>query len=65
MYNVNHTVKYGLNYTYHRLTPNVANFTNGEQNFTNADKIKAKYAHETALSKHRLRKVLFHGHILL
>ena len=47
--NVNHTVKYGLNYTYHRLTPNVANFTNGEQDFTNADKIKPKYAHETAL----------------
>ena len=46
---VSHTVKYGLNYTYHRLTPNVASFTNGDQNFTNADKIAAKYAHETAL----------------
>ena len=47
--NTKHTVKYGLNYTYHRLTPNVANFTNGEQDFTNSDKIKPKYAHETAL----------------
>jgi CarboxypepD_reg-like domain/TonB-dependent Receptor Plug Domain len=47
--NVKHTVKYGVNYTYHRLTPNVASFTNGEQDFTNADKIAAKYAHETAV----------------
>jgi hypothetical protein len=43
-----HTVKYGVNYTYHRLSPNVANFTNGEQDFTNSDKVKPKYAHEVA-----------------
>ena len=45
---INHTIKYGINYTYHRLTPNVANFTNGDQSFTNSDKLKPKYAHETA-----------------
>ena len=46
--NVKHTIKYGVNYTYHRLTPNVASLSNGDQNFTNADKIAPKYAHETA-----------------
>lgn len=45
---VNHALKFGVNYTYHRLTPNVATGTNGEQVFTNADKIKPKYAHEYA-----------------
>lgn len=45
---VNHSLKFGINYTYHRLTPNVATGTNGEQVFTNADKIKPKYAHEYA-----------------
>ena len=45
---VNHTLKFGVNYTYHRLTPNVATGTNGEQVFTNSDLIKPKYAHEYA-----------------
>lgn len=47
--NVKHTVKYGVNYTYHKLTPNLASFTNGDQDFTNTDKIAPKYAHETAI----------------
>jgi CarboxypepD_reg-like domain/TonB-dependent Receptor Plug Domain len=45
---VNHALKFGINYTYHRLTPNVATGTNGEQVFTNRDLIKPKYAHEYA-----------------
>jgi hypothetical protein len=45
---VNHTLKFGVNYTYHRLTPNVATGTNGDQVFTNSDKVKPKYAHEYA-----------------
>ncbi len=45
---VNHSLKFGVNYTFHRLTPNVATGSNGEQIFTNADKIKPKYAHEYA-----------------
>ena len=45
---VNHALKFGVNYTYHRLTPNVATGTNGEQVFTNSDLIKPKYAHEYA-----------------
>jgi hypothetical protein len=45
---VNHALKFGVNYTYHRLTPNVFRGTNGEQTFTNADYLKPKYAHEYA-----------------
>ena len=45
---VNHSLKFGVNYTYHRLTPNVFRGTNGDQTFTNADQIKPKYAHEYA-----------------
>lgn len=45
---VNHSLKFGVNYTYHRLTPNVFRGTNGEQTFTNADYLKSKYAHEYA-----------------
>jgi hypothetical protein len=45
---VNHALKFGVNYTYHRLTPNVFRGTNGEQTFTNADNLKSKYAHEYA-----------------
>lgn len=47
--NTNHTVKYGVNYTYHKLTPNLASFTNGDQDFSNSDKIAPKYGHETAI----------------
>jgi hypothetical protein len=43
---VNHKVKFGLNYTYHKLTPNVANATNGEVEFNND--LKPSYAHEGA-----------------
>ena len=46
---VNHTFKFGVNYTYHRLTPNVVTGTNGEEVFTNSDRIKPKFAHETAV----------------
>jgi hypothetical protein len=43
-----HTVRFGANYTYHRLSPNIATGTNGDQTFTNSDKVKAKFAHEVA-----------------
>ncbi len=43
----NHQVKFGGNYTYHKLTPNIANATNGEVNFSND--LKPKYAHESAV----------------
>ncbi len=42
-----HTVKFGANYTYHRLTPQVATATNGEQTFSNNK--EPTFAHETAL----------------
>ncbi len=45
---VKHALKFGANYTYHRLTPNVFRGTNGDQTFTNADNLKSKYAHEYA-----------------
>lgn len=41
-----HSLKYGLHYTYHRLTPNVATATNGETNFSNNR--TARFAHEAA-----------------
>ncbi len=43
----NHQVKFGGNYTYHKLTPNIANATNGEVDFSN--NLKPKYAHESAI----------------
>jgi len=42
-----HTIKFGLNYTYHRLTPSLATATNGEEVFQNDAKIR--YAHESAI----------------
>jgi len=45
--NTSHTIKYGLNYTYHTLTPNTASATNGEVEFNTA--FKPKYANEGAL----------------
>ncbi|GJM35088.1 MAG: collagen-binding protein [Saprospiraceae bacterium] len=42
-----HQVKFGGNYSYHKLTPNIANATNGEVNFSN--NLKPKYAHESAV----------------
>ena len=47
--NVNHTVKFGVNYTYHRLTPNVVTASNGDTTFTNSEKVRPKFAHETAV----------------
>ena len=44
-----HTVKYGVNYTYHRLTPNVFSGSNGDTTFTNSALVKPKYAHDAAL----------------
>ena len=43
----NHNIKFGANYTYHKLTPNVVNASNGEQDFGND--LKPRYAHEAAL----------------
>lgn len=42
-----HSIKYGAHYTYHQLTPNVANATNGEETFSN--NLEPKYAHETGI----------------
>jgi hypothetical protein len=47
--NPKHTVKYGVNYTYHRLTPNVFSGSNGDTTFTNSALVKPKYAHDAAL----------------
>lgn len=41
-----HHVRYGTQYIYHRLTPNVARATNGEETFTNNQ--TARFAHEGA-----------------
>ena len=43
----NHEIKFGLNYNYHRLTPNVANAVSGDVEFSND--LEAKFAHETAI----------------
>ncbi len=45
--NARHTLKYGVNYTYHTLTPNTASATNGEVDFNTI--FKPKYANEGAL----------------
>jgi hypothetical protein len=47
--NTKHTVKYGVNYTYHRLTPNVFSGSNGDTTFTNSALVKPKFAHDAAL----------------
>ncbi|MEN0003229.1 MAG: TonB-dependent receptor [Bacteroidota bacterium] len=41
-----HSLKFGLNYTYHRLTPNVATASDGNTTFSN--ELEAKFAHESA-----------------
>lgn len=41
-----HKWKFGANYTYHQLTPNVASATNGSQVFSN--NFQPSYAHESA-----------------
>jgi len=43
--NPRHSIKYGVHYTYHRLSPNVANATNGEETFSN--NLEPNFAHET------------------
>ncbi len=45
--NARNKIKFGLNYTYHRLTPNVTNATSGDIEFSND--LEPKYAHETAI----------------
>ncbi len=47
--NNNHTIRYGLNYTYHELSPSVVTGTNGDQVFTNSASVKPKFAHEAAV----------------
>lgn len=42
-----HTLKYGLNYTYHTLTPNTASASNGEVDFNTT--FIPKYANEAAV----------------
>ena len=44
--NTKNQIKFGLNYTYHKLTPNIASATNGEIEFTND--FEPKYGHESA-----------------
>jgi hypothetical protein len=45
--NPNHHLRFGANYTYHRLTPSLATATNGEEVFGNEGEIR--YAHESAV----------------
>ena len=45
--NPKHNLKFGINYTYHKMTPNIAQATSGEVVFTND--LEPKYAHETAI----------------
>ncbi len=42
-----HKIKFGVNYTYHRLTPNIARATSGSVNFNSG--IEAKYTSEAAI----------------
>ncbi len=42
-----HELKFGVNYNYHRLTPNVANLVANDVEFNN--ELEAKFANETAL----------------
>ena len=45
--NTTHSIKYGANYTYHKLTPNTATATNGEVEFNT--EFGPKYANEIGL----------------
>lgn len=42
-----HNLKFGINYTYHQLTPNVASATSDDVEFTNG--FNPRYAHESAI----------------
>ena len=44
--NYNHSIKFGLNYTYHTVSPNVANVVAGGETFSN--NLQSKFAHEAA-----------------
>lgn len=44
---IDHSLKFGANYTYHRLTPNVVSARSGEQNFSN--NLEPRFAHEAAV----------------
>ncbi|MCZ2101388.1 MAG: TonB-dependent receptor [Chitinophagales bacterium] len=46
-YNTIHTLKYGANYTYHTMTPNTAQASSGEVEFSS--NLQSKYGHETAV----------------
>ncbi len=57
--NPKHSLKFGINYTYHRLTPNIATGTDGNVDFSNGQ--EPKFAHESAvylLDDFRLNKRL-------
>jgi hypothetical protein len=41
-----HHIQFGVNYTYHKLIPNIATATDGTTNFSN--ELEAKFAHESA-----------------
>ncbi|MEP7195825.1 MAG: TonB-dependent receptor [Saprospiraceae bacterium] len=45
--NTNHHIKTGLRYTYHSLTPNLVNASNGEVDFST--KLETKYGHENEI----------------
>lgn len=45
--NVRHNLKFGANYIYHRLTPNIASARSGDEEFSN--NFEPQYAHEAAL----------------
>ncbi len=45
--NPRHHIQFGINYTYHRLTPNIAQATSNDVEFSND--LEPKYAHEAAI----------------
>lgn len=45
--NSQNEIKYGVNYTYHKMTPNIATATNGDIEFTND--FEPKFGHEAAV----------------
>jgi hypothetical protein len=47
-HSVKHSIKFGVNYTFHRLTPNIVTASNADTVFTNSSLIKPKYANEVA-----------------
>ncbi len=45
--NVKHYIKFGINYTFHKLTPNIAKASSGDVDFQTD--LESKYAHEAAI----------------